>query len=294
MRPEPGRTEDYQRTAEGQRPRRPRRDPEEAKRRQLARQRQKRNRIIAGAVIAVVVVAIALIAFRAAAPAPGQAQADPAAAGAPTNTAGAQGDPAATGTGDASTAAADQGGQQPAGAYLGVDDPWVPSGKFTTGDAELDTMLKEYCDANSSPDKTAEENAYSVYLAISWSEVYEQQDDEEMPNQHPQGPDWDILYSKQFLWRGGGNCYEFSAITGFALQYFGYADAHGEPCEILRESGGYGPHGLVVVTNKDGSPCICDNAMGSNGWMLRSDIYTYYIEDIGQGDPVPNTSIGVV
>ena len=271
--------------------------------RQLAertRQRQReiiRNRIIAVAVLVVVVVVVVSLvgnAIKGGQP----SQEENVATSAPTQNGGtdqAAQTPATNGqpsTGDQAPATGTT--PDPSTPVIGVEDPWVPSGRFTTGDAELDTMLKEYCDANSSPDKTAEENAYSVYLAISWSDDVERHEGEQYENQHPQGPDWDTLYSKQFLWANGGNCYEFSAITGFALQYFGYADAHGEPCQILLESGGYGPHGLVLVTNKDGTSCVCDNAMGSNGWMLPATKYTFYVDDIGQGEPTPNTSIGVV
>ena len=262
-----------------------------------------RNRIIAVAVLVVVVV-VAFTLIRNATSGSQPAQEENVAASAPVQSGAEQASRAPAV--DSQTAAAD--GQSPAAngqaptpdappppstAAIGVDDPWVPSGKFTTGDAVLDTMIKEYCDANSSPDKTAEENAYNVYLAISWSDDVERMDGEDFANQHPRGPDWDTQYSKQFLWANGGNCYEFSAITGFALQYFGYADAHGEPCEVLRQSGDYGPHGLVLVTDKDGTSCICDNAMGSNGWMIPATKYTFYVEDFGQGEPTPNTSIGV-
>ena len=156
----------------------------------------------------------------------------------------------------------------------GVDDPWVASGRFTTGNAELDEDVKSFCDYLSDPDASASDNAYTVYLNISWYDYVE--DD----NQDPQGPDWAITYALQLYNEGGGNCYEFVAFCAYCLQYFGY-DATAEPCLILREDGDWGNHGLVLV-NADGQNYICDLSLSSNGWMLAGDAYTYEIEDIGQ------------
>lgn len=166
-----------------------------------------------------------------------------------------------------------------AAALKSVEDPWVESKVFTTGDAELDANIKELCDNESEAGLSASENAYRAYIAVAWSN-YQERDD----NQNPQGPDWTLTYAKQWFANGNsGNCYELTATTQYVLQYFGYSDAKAEPCFVELESGDMGDHGLVFVTDiTDGSPRIVDDALGTNGWMLDEDALSYQIKDIGQ------------
>lgn len=174
-------------------------------------------------------------------------------------------------------------GQQKADAaaksYLGVADPWVPSGLFTTGDAELDQYVKDYCDSNSTEGESAAENARTAFMRSTWTD-FEERDN----NQYPIGPTWDIEYAKQFVTEGTGNCFEVVAFDEFVLKYFGYKEAYAEPCFILRQSGEYGDHGLLYVTDFDGRKCLCDVAFGANGWLLDADVYTVKLMDVGQ-DP---------
>jgi len=173
--------------------------------------------------------------------------------------------------------------EQPA--YEGVDDPWVEGGKFTTGDEELDRMIKEICDAEygnyTSEDRA--ERAYNTFLYITRHDYVERYEGEQYENQHPQGPDWDKLYAKQFYLADTGNCYEFAAAAQFAFRYYGYDDAVGQPCLVKQESGDYGQHGLVFVTNDAGEPTVCDPSFSANGYMLPGGSYTFMLEDIGQG-----------
>ena len=155
----------------------------------------------------------------------------------------------------------------------------MPGGLFTTGDEELDQMVKDFCDGNSTEGASAEENARAVFARCSWAEFVERDN-----NQQPLGPTWDIEYAKQFFADLSGNCYDVSAACEYVMKYFGYADAEAEPCYILRQSGQYGDHGLVYVTDFDGRKCLCDVAFGMNGWMLDADTYTVKLTDIGQ-DP---------
>lgn len=161
----------------------------------------------------------------------------------------------------------------------GVEDPWIPGGIFTTGNAELDQKVKEYCDEFSVSETSAEDNAYNTYLHITWTEYVEKDND-----QDPEGPDWSIKYALQILNEGDGNCYEFVALTQWCLRYFGYEDALAQPCIVKKSSGNWGDHGLLFVTNKDGERCVCDDALSSKGWMLPIDALTYEIKDIGQGN----------
>lgn len=191
----------------------------------------------------------------------------------------------ASGASEASSLVAtvnDRASQQAAAtvpADQGVEDPWVPGGRFTTGDAELDQMVKDWCDSNSRDDLNAADNAFNAYCGAMWAEFVERDD-----NQYPTGPTWDITYAKQGLSGNGVNCYEQVAVGEYILKYFGYAEAYAEPCFILRQSGEYGDHGLLYVTDMDGRKCLCDPAFGANGWMLDADVYTVKLMDVGQ-DP---------
>jgi len=194
-----------------------------------------------------------------------------AAASASATSASAQSATAATASTSAQSAAASSG--------EGVESPWTSDGRFSTGDAELDQIIKTFCDERTKKDLSREDNAFNVYCEAVWSDYIERDD-----NQEPLGADWDIVYAKQFYNEGGGNCYEMAAFVEYLLKYFGYPDAQGEPCHVLRQSGTYGEHGLVFVTDTDGRKAMCDSSFGANGWMIDADSYTVKVVDVGQ-DP---------
>ena len=168
-------------------------------------------------------------------------------------------------------------GVTPPEGYQGVEDPWVPSGRWSSGDPVLDGYVKEFCDGQVKEGLDFSDNAYNMYLSISWSNYVERDD-----NQNPQGQQWAYQNARSYWEMGGGNCFEFSAFLSFCMQYFGYADAHAEPLVILFQSGNWGDHCIVFVTNKDGSQCLLDTARGSNGWMVPANAYTYEVNNIGQ------------
>lgn len=242
-----------------------------------------RNRIIAVAVLVVLVILLVSlvscivrgIAGNSEQQAPASQPAAPAATTASETSANAEETSAeASLVGDVGSRVSDQ-----TSSAQGVEDPWVESGRFATGDAELDRMIKDFCDANSSSDLPLEENAFNAYCIASWYEFQERDN-----NQYPTGPNWDIEYAKQAIEEGSVNCYEQAAFGEYVLKYFGYEDAVAMPSFILRQSGEYGDHGLLYVTDRDGRKCLCDPAFGANGWMLDADIYTVKAMDVGQ-DP---------
>ena len=161
----------------------------------------------------------------------------------------------------------------------GVEDPWTENGRFSTGDSELDELVKAFCDEHSDSSKSAAENAKNAYQEAVWRDYVE--DD---TNQEPVGPDWDIEYAKQSLKKGSGNCYEFAAVDEYILKYFGYSDAQAEPCLVLKQSGDWGDHGLTFVTDTDGRKCMLDSSFGANGWMLDADSYSLQLVDVGQDE----------
>lgn len=158
----------------------------------------------------------------------------------------------------------------------GVESPWLASGKFTSGDDTLDKEVKEFVDKNCGKSKDVDEAALEVYKAIAWSEYVERDD-----AQDPKGKDWRQEYARKYYEHDcTGNCYEYATFLSFCLQYMGYDDAIAQACIIEKESGDWGDHGLVFVTNTDGSKCMCDTSYGVNGWMIPAGSYNVQIKDV--------------
>ena len=158
----------------------------------------------------------------------------------------------------------------------GVKSPWISSGTFATGDATLDEEVKKFCDGIATTDMDIDTAALEVYKGVAWSDYVERDD-----AQHPAGKDWRIEYARQYYENDcTGNCYEFAAFLGYCLQYLGFADAHSEAVILELKSGDWGDHGLVYVTNTDGTPSLCDTSLGTNGWMLKDTAYNVQIQDV--------------
>lgn len=157
----------------------------------------------------------------------------------------------------------------------GVKSPWLKSGKFSSGDATLDEEVKTFCDGIATTDMDLATAALEVYKGVAWSEYVERDD-----AQHPAGPDWRIEYARKYYEHDrSGNCYEFASFLSFCLQYLGYTDAHAEGVLIEKQSGDWGDHGLVYVTNLDGTPSLCDTSRGTDGWMLKDTSYNVQFQD---------------
>lgn len=165
----------------------------------------------------------------------------------------------------------------------GVSSPWTDDGRFSTGDSALDNYIKELCDEQAAPGTTFDKGAYDTYIYVSRTDYIEREN-----NQSPWGENWDIEFAKQYFEEGrSGSCYNFAAVTEFVLKYFGYSDAEAEPCIVKLESGAWGDHGLVFVTNKvDGNRCIVDDALSANGWMLDINAYDYDVRNINQNSTI--------
>ncbi len=157
----------------------------------------------------------------------------------------------------------------------GVKDPWVTSGTYTTGDAELDEKVKAFCDSHADSSMDLETALLEVYKGVAWSEYVERPD-----AQKPAGKDWRIEYAHKYYDHDcSGNCYEFAAFLSYCLQYMGLSDAHAEGVLVEKQSGSWGDHGLVYVTNTDGTECLCDTSLGTNGWMLKATAYNVQFQD---------------
>lgn len=170
--------------------------------------------------------------------------------------------------------------------YKGVEDPWVESGLFTMGNAELDAQIKAFCDALSVEGSTAAQNAQFVYDSIIWSSY-----EERTADQKPAGRDWDVALMRNYfstgnpeLGEGGtGDAYEFAAVTAYCLRYFGFEDAIAIPVLKTDDNGNETGSALVLVTNSDGERCVCDPTLSVDGWMIGLDRYdTIVVEEIGQ------------
>ena len=183
----------------------------------------------------------------------------------------------------AENATASGEGQNNNGGGQGVESPWTDDGRFSTGDSALDNYIKQLCDEHSTAGASFDKNAYDAYIYVSRTDYVERKN-----NQSPWGPTWDVEYAKQYFDEGNkGNCYNFCAVYEYILKYFGYSDAEAEPCVVKLDSGSWGDHGLVFVTNKvDGKRCLVDGALSANGWMLDINAYDYDVRNINQNSSI--------
>lgn len=158
----------------------------------------------------------------------------------------------------------------------GVESPWTTNGRYTSGDATLDGYVKAFVDSKVDSSMGKDAAALEMYKGIAWSDYVERDS-----AQHPSGKDWRLVYAKQYYENGcSGNCYEFAAFLMYCMQYMGFDDAKAEGVLVELQSGGWGDHGIVYVTNTDGSSCMCDTARGTDGWMLPVGAYNVQIEDL--------------
>ena len=158
--------------------------------------------------------------------------------------------------------------------YRGVEDSWVKGGYFTTGDQELDEMVKAFCDKHSTAGNTAAQNAQNVFNNITWSDYVEWEG-----NQYPHVYDWQVAYAKDFFERGG-NCFSMASAIQWCMRYFGYSDAHAELTYQERQSGGWLDHGLTWLTDVEtGEIHMIDSEQASKGWMMKPHAYNVEILD---------------
>ena len=89
-------------------------------------------------------------------------------------------------------------------------------------------------------------------------------------------PEW---YAMQGFMYGSGNCYVYAAVFYYCALGLGY-DAEYIEGRVPLLSGGYGPHGWVII-NQNGGSYICDpefqDESGYNCWMqpINSPIINY-------------------
>lgn len=158
----------------------------------------------------------------------------------------------------------------------GVEDPWLKEGKFSTGDTVLDKAVKEFCDGVADTSLSQTDAALAVYKQVAWSDYVERD-----AAQSPTGADWRQRFARMYADNdNSGNCYEFGAFLMYCLRYLGYEDALAQGILVKLESGDWGDHCVVYVTNTDGSPCLCDTSRGTDGWMLPEDSYSVQIVDL--------------
>lgn len=160
-------------------------------------------------------------------------------------------------------------------ASSGVEDPWTTSGTYTSGDSVLDGEVKAFVDSVVDSSMNKDAAALEMYKAIAWSDYVERE-----TAQHPSGKNWRTQYARMYYENGcSGNCYEFASFLSFCLQYMGFEDATAQGVEIELQGGSWGDHGIVYVTNTDGTACLCDTARGTNGWMLPQGSYNVHMVD---------------
>ena len=169
--------------------------------------------------------------------------------------------------------------------YAGLEDKWLTSGLFTTGNKELDMQVKEFCDALTTEGASARDNANAVFNTIVWS-TYE----ERGANEYPSGTEWTIASARHYFagatpaegLPGSGDVYDFAATIAFCMRYFGFYDALAVPIVKGTLATGQTGSALVLVSNEYGLPCVCDPTLAAEGFLLDRGLYTITVENIGQ------------
>ena len=169
--------------------------------------------------------------------------------------------------------------------YEGLEDKWLTSGRFTTGNAELDQQVKQYCDALTVEGSSARDNASKVYNNIVWS-AYEDRG----ANEEPSGTEWATVAARHYFEGGSpadgvggaGDVYDFAAVASYCLRYFGFTDALAVPIVKGNDSTGKMGSALVVVSDESGQECVCDPTLAAEGFMLDRSLYNITVDNIGQ------------
>ena len=169
--------------------------------------------------------------------------------------------------------------------YAGLEDKWLASGLFTTGNKELDAQVRDFCDALTVEGSSARDNANSVFNTIVWSQY-----EERGPNEQPSGTEWTIASARHYFSTaspadgqpGSGDVYDFAAAISFCLRYFGFYDAYAIPIVKGTLATGQTNSALVVVSDEEGRPCVCDPTLAAEGFMLDRGLYTIVVDNIGQ------------
>lgn len=165
--------------------------------------------------------------------------------------------------------------------YAGVEDPWIEAGSFTVGDEELDAYIRDFCKECSPAGATADEAAQATFNVIVDSTYLYRID-------KPMGLDWVARSAKEYFTSddgmGGhqGDVYEYASVLALCLRYFGFSDAIAVPTVNTSGVGDADGSALCLVTNSDGTGCVCDPAVGTAGWMLPRTSYDILVDDIGQ------------
>ena len=169
--------------------------------------------------------------------------------------------------------------------YAGLEDKWLASGLFTTGNKELDAQVRDFCDALTVEGSSARDNANNVFNTIVWSQY-----EERGPNEQPSGTEWTIASARHYFSTaspadgqpGSGDVYDFAAAISFCLRYFGFYDAYAIPIVKGTLATGQTNSALVIVSDEYGQACVCDPTLAAEGFMLDRGLYTIVVDNIGQ------------
>ncbi len=96
--------------------------------------------------------------------------------------------------------------------YFGAD------GRYTSGDAELDAILKNIVVSLYSAADSMETNLKRLYDHVCWNYSYLAR----MPYPADGSTGWDLQWAKQMVQTGKGNCYSYAALFSMLARRLGY------------------------------------------------------------------------
>lgn len=150
-----------------------------------------------------------------------------------------------------------------------------PDGKYTTGNAELDTCIRAALESCGADKMSGEEALKAVYLHVKYDYEY-LVTPADMIVEEPAATGWENERALRFFRNGGGTCYGFAAAFGLLARSLGER-AYIVSAQVNQY---YAPHGFVVIP-ENGVDWIYDVEMEATRMERHKDLELFGIRNYG-------------
>lgn len=156
-----------------------------------------------------------------------------------------------------------------------TDGVWTfgPDGRYTTGDAQLDSRLVKALAASGANGLTGQDALKAAYLYVKNNFEYKLAPGDETPEEVG-STGWEYARASRFFRYGGGTCYGYAAAFGLM------ARALGENAQIVAAEINqfYGDHSFVVIP-EDGVDWIYDVELEDARPERHQDLALFHIQN---------------
>ena len=150
-----------------------------------------------------------------------------------------------------------------------------PDGKYTTGNAELDTCIRAALESCGADKMSGEEALKAVYLHVKYDYEY-LVTPADMIVEEMAATGWENERALRFFQNGGGTCYGFAAAFGLLARSLGER-AYIVSAQVNQY---YAPHGFVVIP-ENGVDWIYDVEMEATRMERHKDLELFGIRNYG-------------